>query len=308
MEQQAATLVELELGHKFPGFIYEFVFAKLTNLKTLNIMMGQIPQEEELFQRLVVNPSINNLIFKESPRYNDESVQLYRYFLKCLPNITSLTVINDCCHEIMMVIAETLKELTTLRVSDGTVFDGVQFANLKSLHIEHTVEDVDWNEFTKSNSQLTDLIVATDGFSLSANDVENITKNTKLHTLAIGDGFKADRSFFDIIRNNCTDLKKLQLFESCVLLNELKNYSDLLRVIRFSTDDYIDYPDRYRTFWNGRLYDDVDEWERNAHVVDMFEYYVMDIELESGHNRVSDSDDDRDEFEGNVHEFHLDYD
>lgn len=322
MEQQARTLVELELGHKFPGFVYEFVFAKMSSLKTLNVMMGQMPQQKEFFQRLVVNQSIENLIFKESPRYSDESAQFYRYFLKCLPNATSLTINSDCCNEIMQIIAQTLKKLKTLRVGYGAIFKGVQFANLNSLHIENTDEDFDWNAFTKANSRLNELTIEYAETDLNLNDIESITRNTNLHTLRIGGDFKADHRFLQIMRKNCPNLKRLELSESCGLTTELLKQSDLLDVTQLCMNSSTEYPYQYSTFWNGHTYSDVDEWDEEAGTVDMFDYHMMDIDMEQPQRYFTHEDEDesaddededeRDEFDhydyDNAFGFHLDYD
>lgn len=280
LEPQAKTLMELELGHRFPGFVYQFVFAKMTNLKTLNVMMGQIPKQKEFFERLVVNRSINNLILKESPRRGSNSAQFYRDFLKCLPNVTSLTVMNECSQEIFEVIAQTMKKLETLRVSYGTGFDGVKFANLNSLLIEHEIEEnFDWNQFTKANSRLAELTVGNDASSLNVNDIESITRNTNLHRLTLGEGFEANKRFMEIIRKNCPDLKKLELPESCGLSNEQIYQSDLVGVLRFCRCDFEfqEYPVQHSEFWSGFLYEDVSEWDvEEADLVDPFDGLMWD--------------------------------
>lgn len=313
LEPQAKTIQELELGHRFPRSVYEFVFVKMTNLKTLNLMTGEIPQEKELLERMVVNRSIKNLIFKDSPRYDNESLQFFRYFLKRFPRVTSLTLLEDCCKDVIVIIAHSFKNLKMLQMSYCNDFDDVHFSNLNALQIQyHSDELFDWDKFTKANPQLTELTIHSIDVEkcLNLTDIENITTNNNLQTLRLGDGFAADKRFFEIIRKNCPDLKTLELHQSCGLVNELTDQPDLVGVLRFCEKDFI-VCRNYSTFWSEFPYDDEVVWDEGADVLDPFDVHMMDVDQDEEEEEERDdwNDDERGfgGFGGNYYDFGDDF-
>ncbi len=311
LEPQAKSMKELELGHRFPRSVYEFVFAKMANLKTLNLMLGDIPQEKELLERMVANRSITNLICKDSPRYTNDSEQFFRYFLKCLPNVTSLTLLEECCIEFVKAIAHSFKNLKVLQTSGSSDFDDVQFANLNALKIEFQLdESFDWDKFTKANPQLTELTInhfdSLDETCLNLTDIENITANNKLHTLRLGDGFVADKRFFEIIRKNCPTLKTLELHQSCGLWNELRDHADLVGVVRFSQEDFV-FDQNYSTFWSGGLYEDEDVWDEGADVLDPFDIHMMDADMMEDYEDDDDDDEEDERYDDDDNDGFLGY-
>lgn len=91
LEPQAKTLEELEIGKHFPSLVYEFVFASMTKLKTLSVIMQALP----FYERLKENRSITTLIIHDSchPYERNALFESLQDFLKKLPNIQSVTLI-----------------------------------------------------------------------------------------------------------------------------------------------------------------------------------------------------------------------
>ncbi|KAG4071367.1 hypothetical protein HA402_004071 [Bradysia odoriphaga] len=73
MKPHAKTLKVLELGRYFPSFVFEFVFANMTKLQTISMMMTEIPNDKDFHERLDENRNIKNLIFSNSGGFNDET-------------------------------------------------------------------------------------------------------------------------------------------------------------------------------------------------------------------------------------------
>lgn len=272
LQPQAKTLNELEIGRKFPSFVFEFIFAKMTNLKTLSLMMSQIPQYKQFYERLEENRSINKLILLDSSSYNNDTLRFLRDFLDRLPNIESLTLLEYCDRTTLLVMAQSLKKLKTLVTFsfNEDVIQGVQFPNLNSLSIQFLDDRVDWNEFTKINSRLTELTIEQmfDAAFLNVDDIEHITTNIQLQTLRIGENLAADNRFLEIIRKNCPNLNTLDLHKNSVS-DELKDFS----LLRLCESEVIKCPKHFQ-LWTEDDYDlkypfdDDNGWDTDGDVLD----------------------------------------
>ncbi len=75
-----------------------------------------------------------------------------------------------------------------------------------------------WSEFAKVYPRLTSFTVEElkDESFLNSDDIHQITINVGLQRLQLGHRFVADDRFFEIIRENCPDLKRLKLHKSCI--------------------------------------------------------------------------------------------
>lgn len=266
LKPQAKTLKEMELGRNFPNFVYEFIFANMRNLKTLSLMMSEIPQNQEFYERLEENRSINNLILLDSTRFNEENSRFVCGFFEYLPNVTSLTLLEYCDYITLGVLAKCLIKLRTLATAsfneDG--FHGVQFPNLTSLHVQKLDDIVDWNEFTKCCPRLTELTVEqilSPSF-LTNDDIETITTNVSLQTLRLGENFEASERFFRIVRENCPDLKIFDL-QTSSSSSELTHQTENWHGLRFCD---IKFPE-YFQLWNEDDYNDP-----------FFGYFPLDVE------------------------------
>lgn len=282
LKPQTKTLNELELGSHFPMFVYEFVFANMTNLKTLSMMMSEIPQAADFYDRLEENRSVNNLIFSDSSLHNDETLGFLRGFLEKLPNVEGLTLLEYCDNKTLLAMAHSLnklKSLVTLCFNED-IIHGVQLPNLISLSIQQLDYKVDWNEFTKAHSRLTELTVEQvfDAAFLNVDDIRNITTNVQLQTLRLGLDVAADDRFFEILRKNCPNLKTLDLHKSSVS-NDANHHPDW-NVLRLC--EVIACP-KYFKLWNeddydGRFpFDDENGWDVAGHVIDPFDIHLLNF-------------------------------
>lgn len=225
MKSQAETLEELQIGEAFPEFIYAKVFEELTNLKTLHVKLIGIPTRITFYEHLEVNRSIDNLILmyplpKLSVRWHWNCLANYiEEFFIHLPNVKSVTLQGSCDQELVQLIASNLNQLESLTVDDfnESMYDGITFPKLTSLAIHRLVSKVNWDEFTKDNSLITQLTIefVEDPAFLTNEDIQVIFKNLDLQTLRIGSGISVDDKFFNIVRQNCSTLKVLGLHKSC---------------------------------------------------------------------------------------------
>lgn len=306
LKPQTKTLQELELGHRFPSFVFEFIFANMTKLRTLSLMMSELPQEKEFYERLEENRSVENLIFLESGASDGLGNQREKFicdFLNKLPNVCSLNIQEYCGRGTFMAIAKSLSKLqslTTQFCKDG--FTGVHFPNLKALHIHRMNEKIDWNAFTKAHSRLTELTIEVlyDEEMVSMDDMENIANNVSLETLRLDEFFTAGKRFFEIIGKNCTNLKVLDLHKSSVSFLQLADYKDC-HLLRLCENDVIKCS-KYFTLWNEGCYDgrlqnyfdeENDDWDGGPGVLDPFDLHNL-IDFDSDDN---DPDDDYDQWD-----------
>lgn len=185
LAQQTKTLERLHLGYDFPNFVYEFIFSKMTKLNTLCLY---IPKCELLWNRLDEHHGIDKVVIMES---HEDTYKFIPDLLKKMPNIHHLTVrANFCDNETYLAIAQCVNRVEHLAVPflKNDLFRGVQFPNLKTLEMCRLSGVFDWNEFTESHSQLTELTIQR--------------------------GFVPDERFFEILKKNCPHFKVLDLCSS----------------------------------------------------------------------------------------------
>lgn len=228
LKPQANTINALELGRIFPDSVYEFVFAKLKNLKSLRLLINQLPKDMAFYEKLEENESITKLILMDSPppnHLNNGCPSSLKEFIRHVPNVTDLTLLEYCDRGTIQYIANNLKQLRKLDVNYfcESIFGGLQFSKLTSLHIQKVDDDVNWDQFTKTNPGITELVIHTGtfaGFSDwtagTINDfVEKTTRNLRLETLRIGSRFCTNEHFYEILRKNCSELKFIDLHKAC---------------------------------------------------------------------------------------------
>lgn len=325
LKPQAKTIKFLELGMKFPDAVYEFVFAKFKKLKSLRLMINELPKDMEFYERLEENQSIKKLIFMDSPppnHLNNGCPPSLKEFIQHVPNVTDLTLLEYCDRGTLQFIASNLKNLKRLAVAyfSESIFGGLQFPNLNILCVQKVDDDVDWDQFTKINPDITELVIHTGtfaGFSdwseTSINDfVEKATRNLRLQTLRIGSRFRANEHFYEIIREYGTELNVIDLHKACALDSHIMNGIPALRF--HEDDDYILAPFHDLEFWNeddyeGRL-PDIDRggnWDDGDNFLDPFDMHLMDID---DYDEYDQQDDYYDHYDDFVDEFdeNSDYD
>ncbi|XP_037051352.1 uncharacterized protein LOC119085161 [Bradysia coprophila] len=286
MKPHAKTLKVLELGRYFPSFVFEFVFANMTRLETITLMMTEIPKDDSFHERLEEHRNIKNLIFSNSAGYNDETSHFLGDFLKKLPNVNSLTIRDYCGNRELRVMAAGIPKLESLDVYsfNQRLFDGVRFPELKSLRIHQMDEDIDWEDFTQANSRLIELTINQifDEEFLNHDNMEIIATNLNLQCLRLGESVSADKRFFEIVREKCPDLQILDLHES----NVPDEVMDQLKCVRLCDSNAFERME-YSRFWNdydGRLpYDESDDddngWMAGAGMLGPFDPYLMGIDF-----------------------------
>lgn len=262
MEQQSKTITDLELENDFPDFGYEIVFSKFKNLKTFQLDIRFLPQDINFYNGLKESKSVEHLILTGT---NRECSQSFIEFIRRLPNVTRLTLLEFCNGATVRVISSNLLHLQELSVKffHKSAFGEVQFPRLTLLNIEMIVDDIDWDLFTKINSRITELniqkmisavFVVWNAEKLSK-FLTKISENLTLTTLRIGSGeAESDRRIFDIIRKNFRTLKTLELCKSCVDDGQWE-LGDIPGLILHNEDFYAYKCNRLR-FWS---YDDEDD-------------------------------------------------
>lgn len=323
LKPQAKTIKFLEIGRSFPDLVYEFVFAKFKNLKSLRLMINELPKDLEFYERLEENQSITQLIFIDSPppnHLNNGCPPSLKEFIQHVPNVTELTLIEYCDRGTLQFIAGNMKNLKSLAVSyfSEAIFGGLQFPNLDILCVERLDEDVDWDQFTKNNPDITEIIIHTGtfaGFSgwsdtTMNNFVEHVTKNLRLHTLRIGDYFRANEHFYEILRKQGAEMKVVDLHVACALESHMMNGISALRFHEGELQKHFNDLE----FWNEDDYDgrlpDIDRggnWDDGENFLDPFDMHLMDIDDYDEYDQQDDFYDDYDNF---VDEFdeNSDYD
>lgn len=313
LKPQAKTIKTLELGRTFPDLVYEFVFAKFKNLKSLRLMINELPKDMEFYERLEENTSIAKLVLMDSPppnHLNNGCPPSFKEFIRHVPNVTDLTLLEYCDRGSIQFIASNLKNLKKLNVVyiSESIFGGLQFPNLTVLHVQQVDSDFDWDKFTKINPGITDLVIQTcslGGFNDWAGTtgsidsvIELATRNLRLQTLKIGNNFLVDENFYDIIRENCPDLKVLYLHKACALEAPIM---DGIPGLRFHDGVLASYFNKLE-FWNDADYDEglpeIDRGSGNwdANFLDPLDMHFMDIDDYDEYDQQDDFYDDYDDF------------
>lgn len=278
MKIHSKTIEELDLGRQFPDFVYEFVFAKLKNLKTLRLRVNEIPWEADFYDRLEENKSVTKLTLHNGKVSSE--------FFKRLPNIENLNLLHTSGPE-LQVISTHLPKLKELSINSFNEIETLQFPALVSLNIQNFFNPADWKTFTQLNSGITSLAIESNTF-LDYTDLDNITQNLKkLRTLSIECEIDGDKKFFDVIRKNCKELKTVDInkenleirIDQVADIRGLRLREQHLIVVRNSSIDQ---------FWNekdshGLFPDDDYNWpedEINPEDMDPFDLYMMMEDLD----------------------------
>lgn len=231
MKTQTKSIKALALGHFIPELFYKFVLEKCENLKSLRIMLYNLPKKSAFYEQLEKNISVNNLILADASKKIEHTPWLHQ-LIQYMSNITELTLLAYTGKENIQFIANTVKKLKKLTVFtyEGYVFAGSKFLNLHSLSIKCFNGGLMWDQFTKDNSHIKELVIHEMGESESF-EVNNFFKctmeNLQLHTLRIGKNFNVDKDFFDIMRKFSLDIKIIDLPTCCCVLSEIHYISAL---------------------------------------------------------------------------------
>lgn len=234
MKIHSEKLEELELGRTFPESIFEFVFRKFENLKTLRLIGSNIPRRKDFYEGLARNESIRSFVITDHEAHI-KCEELIK-FMRHMPGIQSLKLNNSCEGNILIPITGFFEQLTHLSLSSlshANQLHGLQFHALTSLHIKLISATIDWDFFTQSNPTVKSLEILQIRPG-SFVDFEAITLNWKLETLILRNCIDYDTDFFDIIRKNCLHLKTLVLNKSHLKV-DVSDVADI-RGLRFTEE------------------------------------------------------------------------
>ncbi|XP_037041648.1 uncharacterized protein LOC119078259 [Bradysia coprophila] len=160
VRSQAQNLREIEMGWHIPSSVYECVFASMTKLNKLSVMVDDLPQDNDFYERLQENASIRTIKLLDSELNESQFVDK---FLKKLPNIRNVLLPNTgyVDQSVLKVVAHNLSKLESLTI--GSIYEhligGVRLPNLKTLHIRNLYDKINWNGFIKLHSQLVELTI-----------------------------------------------------------------------------------------------------------------------------------------------------
>ena len=186
------TLMTIKIGTRFPDFIYKFVFAKLTRLKTLWLSLENLP--DNVFNDLQLNSSVTSLTLVDLNTFFKEiDLKAAQEIFKRLPKVETLKLLLKFDQNIADTIKVHLKKLKSLSIVllDGSDVVNLHFAGLESLNINF-IESSD-GKFSTTN--------------LNQKCIETIAQNTSLQSLSFPG--KAHEKFFRIIHRNCLILDEL---------------------------------------------------------------------------------------------------
>lgn len=238
MGTQCKTIVKLELTRKFPAFIYEFVFEKLVNLKSLRLETETMPTDPEFFDRLKINQSVTTLIL------SDKTTETINPLFKHLPNVEILQLLGlhaTTSYSTLEAVANNMKNLRHLEIYKfrADLFRQLIFPSLTSLKVED-FEEAGFDVFARGSPNITHLCInmhlteralfecdfAFDGFCDLEHlrtrhlDIATIMCGLNLESLTINCSYLASsdrfliqytRYFFNLIRKYGSSLRSLNL-------------------------------------------------------------------------------------------------
>lgn len=164
IESQSQTLNSLESTGKFPNRFYELVLSKCKKLKSWRQATTDIP-EDWTFKKQFEAKNITTLILVSTRNkftIADSYPVFFEEFIRCVPNVTDLTVDDDCCNSAMKVLSSNLKQVEKLAIRGviGPEYSyAFQFPQLHTLNIRDLIPNSSWDEFIKSSTQLKELTV-----------------------------------------------------------------------------------------------------------------------------------------------------
>lgn len=222
VKSQSKSLTELKSWSDMPSSVYAYIFSNETEINTLRLSTGEIPQYNEFYEQV---DDTYDILTVEILNHEGGDEKYLGQFFKKLPNVRNL-ILRDYYRrgkgENTLLLAQTFSRLESISVGyiEERLIGQMKFSDIKTLHIGCLRCKINWNEFTSVHNRLTELAIRTmfkDCFT--SDDVDEITSNVDLESLKLGAGFVADNRFFEIIRARCSNLKVFDLHKSCILAN-----------------------------------------------------------------------------------------
>lgn len=252
MNLHCETLEELEIGFWFPDFIFGTIFTKFKSLKLLRVKAAALPKEKEFYDRLKENKSIKTLVLSRASRTTefesleiepeDEITNPVQGLIAHLPNIERLVLQVEIKHSTLEFVANNLPHLKCLEVDTyrEDLFAGLRFSQSLSILRIRVMDSFNIEAFTVANPNISELSIQTIWYENHDNfTIDAMTRNWKLQSLRIEaysySFIKFDMKFFDIIRQNCKDLRNLELNVKH-FTGDISEVADI-RGLRFRSED-----------------------------------------------------------------------
>ncbi|KAJ6597979.1 hypothetical protein Bhyg_16206, partial [Pseudolycoriella hygida] len=188
LKMHAKSVEILRLGFGTPKSVYEFVFSKFENLKSLQLPIYEIAREKELLKQLKVNKSITQLfLIGLSSKKEQMGSQCVKEFIRCVPNVTDLTLQHCYSKEFLEILAQNLVNLRRIIFYGNfkSEYSDIRFSNLKTLRSVDVEFNFDWEKFTKLNPHITELVVTGFNKDFAVEAFETLRKNLKLQIFKI---------------------------------------------------------------------------------------------------------------------------
>lgn len=237
----ADNLENVELGKKFPDFIYSFVFAKLKKLKTLYLMANDVPNTPEFFSQLHANESIKNLILSHhvnAGKCNEDSIKLISH----LPNLGDLSLLMPYNTNVHSLIVNCSKQLKCLkRVFIEVPYD-INLAHLELPPVE-AVEIHCSEEIPKFLQKKT------------------APKNEKLRSLHYNG--PVHQNFCNVIKKIFPNLTNLEICKSEIQVDH--SLLPVIRVLRFRDNSFFERDD---VFYESEYLEDGEELDDDKESTD----------------------------------------
>ena len=212
IKSQKENLKHVTIWEPVSTSVYESLFA-LTNMDTLGVSICQLPSDKNFYEQLAKNRNVRTI---ELRGHLGGDVGFLCNFFELFPNVRTL-VLRDTDAKMnndILLTAQSLSKLESLSMgaSNERSFGRIKFCNLKALHIGYLSGKIDWDQFTKMHSRLTELSIRVIYRTMFSNDnLDQIVANVDLQSIRLGGYFKADDRFSKIIQAKCKNLKMLNL-------------------------------------------------------------------------------------------------
>jgi hypothetical protein len=287
LQTQAKSVEELEIGHAFPDFIFEFVFSKFMKLRKLKININGIPSDMEVYNRLVTNTSVETLVIAGT---EPDSIEAVQEFMHHLPNVESLTFCESQSEDLMTFVSTNF---VRLRYLNAWNINGLQSPTVEIINIK-TIATTDWNLIHGANPKITEIHVKGQMFGAETSIIQMI-EVLNLSVLRIGGLFSADSNFFEAVRANLTKYKQISIARKSLQVPE-SEVADIPKLCYLSELD-IEVINKFDVeFWNESDYGPESDLLFGSDDGEASQTFEFNDTLEESVNHDDSSDDDPNDF------------
>ena len=291
LQIHAKTIHELEIGHVFPDFIFEYIFSKFTKLHVLIIAEEGFTNNVNLFNRLESNASITKLIIRFKARIPEK---YFTVLLNLLPNLE--TLISDSCQFIDMMngkqnfpLVRNVKLCGLLNAAKLVKI----FPNVEKVHLVY-LSNNDISVYCGANSKIKELSFKEALYFGSANG--DFIGNDELQVLRFGKNMILNQEFFNRIRQNCRNLKTVKVLKSSL---DNVGYSEVADIssLRFYEDIESEFVGNHGKFWDEAMIEEMKPETPSRYLEDdgndvlQFNMVLQELSFEESNQTDEDTDD-----------------